>query len=161
MSNSEKDKVYLTKQGLVDLNQELNHLIKVERHEVAKAIQAAKEYGDLSENAEYENAKNQQAFIEGRISRLQKMLANAVIIEDGKKGGKGAVVTLGSTVTIKNSKGKEQTFTIVGSVESDPFIGRISNASPMGQALLGHPVGVTVKVPTPGGINEVTIMKIA
>lgn len=160
MSNSEKDKVYLTKKGLEDLKQEFHHLTKVKRHEVAKAIQAAKEYGDLSENAEYENAKNQQAFIEGRISQLEKMIANAVIIEDGKKGGKGAVVTLGSTVTIKTSKGKEQTFTIVGSVESDPFKGRISNASPMGQALLGHPVGAAVKVPTPGGINDVVIQKI-
>jgi len=152
--------VYLTKQGFEDIKKEYTYLTKTRRHEVALAIQAAKEYGDLSENAEYENAKNMQAFVEGRISQLEKMIAHAVIITD-KKGGKGSIVTLGSTVTVRNTKGKEQTFTIVGSVESDPFAGKISNASPMGQALLGQSLEATVNVPTPSGVNEVTVVKIA
>lgn len=150
--------VYLTRKGLEELKKELDYLIVVKRTEVAAAIQQAKEFGDLAENAEYENAKNQQAFVEGRIATLEKMISNAVIIEE--HNGSQSIVNVGSTVSIKNQLGKKQTFTIVGSAESDPLGGKISNASPMGQALLGHQIKDKVKVPTPAGVNEVEIISI-
>ncbi|HNT30740.1 MAG TPA: transcription elongation factor GreA [bacterium] len=154
-----EDPVYLTKQGLEELKKELHYLQTVKRAEIAEAIQQAKEFGDLSENAEYENAKNQQAFIEGRIATLEKMISHAVVIEDHK--GKQSVVMVGSTVTIRTEKGDTKKFTIVGSAESNPLEGKISNESPMGQALLGHQEKDTVKVPAPGGVSEVEIVKIA
>lgn len=155
------DLVYLTQNGLDELKAEYKHLTTVKRHEIAEAIQKAREYGDLSENAEYENAKNNQAFVEGRIAQLEKMIANAVIIENNKKGKNGQnILQIGSTVEIQDEKGKKQTFTIVGSAESDPFNGKISNASPMGNALLGHKLNDVVKVPTPNGVKEITITAI-
>lgn len=153
--------VYLTRQGLQQIKDEYAFLITTKRHEVAKSIQAAKEFGDLSENAEYENAKNQQAFVEGRIATLEKMIANAALIDEQKKSGANVVV-IGRTITVFSKKhNQDQTYSIVGSAESDPVNGKISNASPMGQALLGHSVGDTVSIPTPSGVNEVTIKKIS
>jgi len=152
--------VYLTPEGLEEKKKELDHLVNVRRQEIADAIQQAKEFGDLSENAEYENAKNQQAFIEGRIATLEKMIANAVLITKSSCS-KDCLVQVGSTVEIKNASGKKQTYTIVGSAESDPLQGKISNESPLGKSLLGHQVGDTVEVPTPSGLNEITITAIS
>ncbi|OIP97206.1 transcription elongation factor GreA [Candidatus Wirthbacteria bacterium CG2_30_54_11] len=154
-----EESVYLTRKGLEELKKELDYLTVVKRAEVAAAIQQAKEFGDLAENAEYENAKNQQAFVEGRIATLEKMISNATIIEDNHKGNE-TIINVGATVTIKNQLGKKQTFTIVGSAESDPIKNKISNSSPMGQALLGHQLKDKVKVPTPAGINEIEIVSV-
>ncbi len=156
-----EEQVYLTHKGLEDLKKEYEHMTTVKRLEIADAIQKAREYGDLSENAEYENAKNQQAFIEGRISQLEKMIANAVIIDSHKSIAGKKIVQIGSTVEIMDPKLKEQTYTIVGTAESDPLKGKISNASPLGNALLGHKEGDKVKVPTPGGVKEVDVLKIS
>jgi transcription elongation factor GreA len=155
-----EESVYLTRKGLEELKKELDYLVTIKRSEIAAAIQQAKEFGDLAENAEYENAKNQQAFVEGRIATLEKMIANAVIIEDNHKGSL-SIVNVGSTVVIKNQLGKKVTYTIVGSAESDPIHGKISNSSPMGQALLGHIAKDKVKVPTPGGVNDVEIISVS
>lgn len=150
--------VYLTKQGLDQLKKEYEELTKFKRAEIAEAIKQAKEFGDLSENAEYESAKNQQALIEGRIATLEKMIANAQIISDNAHS---SIIIVGSTVTVVDDRKKKKTYSIVGSAESDPLKGRISNESPMGEALLGHKAGDIVTVPTPGGVRELEILEIS
>ena len=150
---------YLTGEGLAKLETELEHLRSVSRQEVAQRIQQAKELGGTVDNAEYEVAKNEQAFIEGRILTLENMIKNAVLIPDDRKpSGK---VEVGSEVTIKDSAGKEHTYTIVGSSEADPSQGRISNESPVGQALLGRKKGQQAKVQTPSGSIKYTVVKIS
>ena len=147
--------VLLTREGLEKLQHELEDLRTTRRTEIAERIKYAKEFGDISENAEYEDAKNEQGMLEGRILTLEKMVRNAVIIEEHHDGK----VQVGSRVTVKDEFGKEQ-FTIVGPAEVDVQAGRISMESPVGKALLGHKVGEQVKVQTPGGTRPITIVKV-
>ncbi|MBV9790820.1 MAG: transcription elongation factor GreA [Chloroflexi bacterium] len=149
--------VYLTREGQAKLQEELKMLIDIRRPEIAERIKQAKDLGDLSENAEYEAAKNEQAFNEGRIRELNYMLNNAQLIEDSN-GGKE--VRIGSTVTVREEDGEEITYTIVGSSEAKPAMGKISNESPVGKALLGKHVRQKINVETPGGSYKLTIVKI-
>lgn len=150
---------FLTKEGYEKLQDELDFLRTAKRQEVANRLHEAMEGGELIENAEYEAAKNEQAFVEGRIQELDLLLATAKIIEDnGKK--KGDVVHLGSKVTIKEGNYEAETFTIVGAAEANPREGKISNESPIGKAIIGHKLGDTVKVETPGGTYNVKILKV-
>lgn len=150
---------FLTREGFQKLQEELEYLRTVKRQEVANRLHEAMEGGELIENAEYEAAKNEQAFVEGRIQELDVLLASAKIIEEnGRK--KGDAVQLGSKVTIKEGNFEAETFTIVGAAEANPREGRISNESPIGKAILGHKVGEVVKVETPGGTYSVKILKI-
>lgn len=149
---------YLTKEGLTKVQEELNLLVHVRRREIAARIQEAKELGDLSENAEYAEAKNEQAFNEGRIEELEQTLKHAVVI-DNQAGSNGSV-QVGSEVKAK-ANGKSLTLSIVGSNEADPLTGRISNESPLGQALLGQAVGANVTVATPKGETVYTIEAIS
>ncbi|HSM70809.1 MAG TPA: transcription elongation factor GreA [Anaerolineales bacterium] len=150
---------FLTKEGFEKLQDELDYLRKVKRQEVADRLHEAMEGGELIENAEYEAAKNEQAFVEGRIQELDVLLASAKIIEDnGNKKSDG--VQLGSKVTIKEGNFEAEEFTLVGIAEANPREGKISNESPIGKAILGHKVGDAVKVETPGGTYTVKILKI-
>lgn len=149
---------YITREGYQRLEFELNELKTAKRKEIAARIQEAKELGDLSENAEYSEAKNEQAFVEGRILELSSMLKEAVLIEGNAHTGGAAQV--GSTLTLKGTKGT-QTFTIVGSNEADPLSGRISNESPIGTSLLNRKVGDRVTVPAPSGPVEYEILAVA
>lgn len=148
---------FITREGLAKLTAELKELKTAKRKEIASRIQEAKELGDLSENAEYAEAKNEQAFVEGRILELSGMLKEAVIIESSHASPQE--VQVGSTVTTKGTAGT-QTFTIVGSNEADPPEGRISNESPMGAALLGKRVGATITVAAPRGSLEYEVIGI-
>lgn len=155
---SEKE-VILTPEGLAKLEQELEDLKTVKRKEVAARIKEAISFGDISENSEYEEAKNEQAFIEGRILTLEKMLRNARIItnEDVDTG----VVSVGSRVRVKDLEyGDVMDYTIVGSAESDPMNNKISNESPVGQALLGKAKGAVVDVQVPAGVIQYEILDI-
>ena len=146
----ENDKVYLTPQGVEKLRQELDHLINEKRPALAERLRHAIQQGDLTENADYQTAKEEQAFVEGRIQQLEVMLLDAVIIEEGQ-GPKGQV-GLGSRVTVtEEGEDEPETFIIVGPVESDPANGRISNESPIGRALMERKVGERVKVRAPAG----------
>jgi len=151
--------VVLTQEGLKKLEEELAYLKSVRRREVASRIKTAISFGDLSDNSEYEDAKNEQAFIEGRIITLEKMLRNARLIdsdEDNKE-----VVGFGSRVRLKDVDGGEELeFTIVGSAESDPLNNKISNESPVGQSIFGSRVGSVVEVKTPAGIIKYKILDI-
>jgi len=155
---SEKE-VILTPEGLAKLEQELEDLKTVKRKEVAARIKEAISFGDISENSEYEEAKNEQAFIEGRILTLEKMLRNTRIIknEDVDTG----VVSVGSRVRLKDLEfGDVVDYTIVGSAESDPINNKISNESPVGQALLGKAKGAIVDVNVPAGVIQYEILDI-
>jgi transcription elongation factor GreA len=143
----------LTKEGLDKLAAELEELRTVRRAEVAERIKYAKDFGDISENAEYEAAKNEQGMLEGRILTLEMMVRNAVIIEQAEVGG---VVQVGSTVEVKDEYGT-QAFTIVGPAEVDVTSGRISMESPVGKALLGRRIGEKVQVQSPGGVRELKV----
>lgn len=147
---------YLTQEGFDKLKAEHEFLIQVRRKELATRIQEAKELGDLSENAEYQEAKTEQGFNEGRIEELDNTLKHAVIIKNGQAGD---AVQVGSSVEA-TSAGKTLTFHIVGSNEADPFAGKISNESPLGKALLGKRVGESVAVPTPKGPSVYAIASI-
>jgi transcription elongation factor GreA len=149
--------VYVTPEGLKKLEDELEHLRTVKRQEVAQRLHEAMEDGELIENAEYEAAKNEQAFVEGRILELEHMLAQAQVIEPGKSTG---VVGIGSTVVIQEDGKPAETYTIVGAAEANPRDGLISNESPMGQALLDHKVGDDVDVRAPAGTLRFRIVKI-
>lgn len=148
--------VPLTREGLVKLEQELEHLRTVRRQEVAGRIHQAKELASTQNNAEYDDAKNEQAFVEGRILTLEKMIQNAVIIEERHS----TRVELGSKVSVATADGKGQHYTIVGSAEASPKDGRISNESPVGRALLGKAVGQEVQVEVPAGVLRLTITAI-
>ena len=150
---------FLTKEGFQKLQDELEHLRTAKRQEVAARLHEAMEGGELIENAEYEAAKNEQAFVEGRIQELEMLLATArVIEEDGKK--RNDIINIGSKVTIKEGNFDPETFTIVGAAEANPREGKISNESPIGKAILNHKVGDVVRVETPGGTYNVKIIKI-
>lgn len=148
--------VYLTAEGKASLQEELNHLKQVRRPEVADRIQQAKLDGDITESGEYEDAKNEQAWVEGRIRTLEHMLQNAHIIA----GVASDSVGLGSRVRIRDSDGDEYDWTIVGSAEANPRQSRISNESPVGQALMGRKKGDKVRVEAPGGVEEFTVLKV-
>ena len=151
--------VILTPSGLKKLEEELEHLKSVKRREVAERIKTAIGYGDISENSEYEDAKNEQAFIEGRIITLEKMLRNARIINDDDVNTD--VVSIGSTVKLKDIEFDDVVeYTIVGSAESDPMANLISNESPVGKALLGKTIGAVVEVSVPAGVIEYEILDI-
>lgn len=148
----------VTSEGLAKLEAELDLLRRVRRPEVAQKIQKAKEAGGTVDNADYEDAKNQQAFIEGRIRELEEAIKNVVLIPDDRKPSEK--VEVGSAVVVTNPQGKNQHFTIVGRTEADPTQGRISNESPVGRALLGHRAGEQAEVDTPSGKIKLTIVKI-
>ncbi len=147
----------LTKEGLAKLEKELDDLINVKRAEVAQRIHDAKELAGAQNAPEYEDARNDQAFLEGRILTLENIIQNAVIIEETHDHQR---VSLGSTATIINHKGEREHYTIVGSAEAEPKAGRISNESPVGIALLGKSVGDEVQVNAPAGVLRWTIVAI-
>jgi len=149
---------YLTAEGIEKLREELDYLINVRRPEVASQIADAKADGDISENAGYDEAKNTQAFVEGRILTLRSILGNAVVIS---RNGSNGTVEIGCIVTIRDVEyGDEESYSIVGSTEVDPGNGRISLKSPIGHALMGHRVGDIVEVQTPSGVAEFEITEI-
>lgn len=154
------EKVFpMTEQGKEKLEKELQVLKSVKRKEVVERIKIARGFGDLSENSEYESAKDEQAFIEGRISTIENMLQNSQII-DSSNSVEG-VVTLGRSVMFKElPNGLEEEYTIVGKAEADPFSGKISNESPIAQALLGKTIGDKVTINTPGGKMDVEITNV-
>ena len=150
----------LTAEGLIKLEEELNNLRTVRRQEVAERLKVAISYGDISENSEYDDAKSEQAFIEGRILELEQMINTATIIDDTANKKKG-VVGLGSVVVVKDMEtGEEEVYTIVGTTEADPFENRISNESPVGAAILGQKVNTIVQVNTPVGELAYKIVKV-
>ncbi|MBI4329118.1 MAG: transcription elongation factor GreA [Chloroflexi bacterium] len=148
---------YLTPEGLTKVREELEQLQTVRRAEVAERLQRAKELGGTEDNAEYEDAKNEQAFVEGRIMTLELTLRNAVVIEEHPAS---KVVQLGSRVTVADAEHHEETYIIGGSAEANASEGRISNESPVGRALLGHKKGDKVKVQAPAGTLTYTIVKV-
>ena len=156
------EKVVLTKAGKEELEKELRELIDNTREEVKRQLAEARAQGDLSENADYDAARNRQAEVEGRIKELENILSSAEVISDEAKASKkGNKVALGSTVTIKFvDSGKENKFMIVGTVESDPFNNKISNASPLGEALIGKVAGDIVEVKGPKNSYKVEVLKI-
>ncbi|MFN2215861.1 MAG: transcription elongation factor GreA [Anaerolineales bacterium] len=147
---------YLTPEGYKKLQDELEYLRTSKRNEVANRLHEAMDGGELIENAEYEAAKNEQAFVEGRIQELDLILASARIIDDN---GKHDVIQVGSKITIEED-GDTSTYTIVGAAEANPREGLISNESPIGKALLNHKPGDNVKVEAPGGTFNVKIVKV-
>lgn len=155
------EKVFpMTEAGKVRLEQELEHLKSVKRKEVVERIKIARSFGDLSENSEYDSAKEEQSFVEGRITTLEHMIRNAKIIKDDELNSD--TVTLGKTVTFMElPNGDKETYTIVGSAEADPFEGKISNDSPIAKSLLGHKVDQEVTVQTPGGEMKVRLISIS
>ena len=143
---------YLTKNGFIKLQRELDDLRSLKRKEVADRLREAMEGGELIENAEYESAKNEQSFVEGRISELKQLLANAHIIDYDDENGNTAYVQVGSTVFIREEGEKRSDkYVIVGAVEADPRNGMISNESPIGKAVLGRKAGEDVEIETPAG----------
>ncbi len=147
---------YLTPEGIKDLKQELDDLTKNKRKEIAKALKEAKEQGDLSENSSWDDAKERQAFVEGRIAEIDNILKHAKTI----KNSGGDTVSVGSKVHVEIDTGK-QIFHIVGSTEADPDSGKISDESPIGQALIGKKVGDTAEVEVPAGTIAYKIIAVA
>ncbi len=146
---------YLTREGLATLEAELKHLHTVRRQQVAERIQMAKEIGGTVDNADYDDSKNEQAFVEGRILTLERIISEVIIIGDDLNVSD--TVMLGARVTVVTEGGREERYTIVGSAETDPLRSRISNESPVGKALLGKKVGDEVRVETPAGAVNLTI----
>jgi transcription elongation factor GreA len=149
--------VVLTREGFEKLKAEIEDLSTVRRREVAERIKEAREFGDISENSEYDDAKNEQAMLEAKIAQLEERLRDATVIDADDVSTD--VVALGSLVTIETPAGKA-TYQLVGSAESDPDENRLSNESPVGRAILGHKKGETVDVVTPGGGIKVKIVSI-
>ncbi|MDB4897298.1 MAG: greA2 [Firmicutes bacterium] len=149
----------LSLEGLKLLEEELLHLRTVKRMEVAERIKQARDYGDIAENSEYEDAKNEQAFIEGRILVLEKTLRNAVVIDEPTV--RSSEVNLGSKVVLKDLEyGDRLEYAIVGTLEADPTHARISNESPVGRAIMGQKVGTVVEVDAPDGIIRYEILEV-
>ena len=151
---------FLTREGYTKLQEELEFLRTKKREEIANRLHEAMEGGELIENAEYEAAKNEQAFVEGRIQELEMLLASARVIEDKDRKGKNDLVQIGSTVTIREDNGSPEKYTIVGAAEANPRDGKISNESPIGKAILNHRVNEELTVEAPGGTFKVKIIKI-
>jgi transcription elongation factor GreA len=148
---------YLTQEGQERLKIELEELKGPRRHELAQRLRSAIQMGDLSENADYHKAKEDQAFLEGRIQEIEAILRNAVIIE---KSSNTDVVSIGDHVTIQEADYPPETYHVVGAKEADPRNGKISNESPIGRAIMDHRVGDIVEVDTPGGKMKFKILKI-
>ena len=151
-----RKEVFLTEQGRQGLEEELGHLVSVRRREVAGRIHKASETGGTVDNAEYDEAKNEQAFLEGRISDLENILSNAVVAPAEKGGG----VQLGSRVTVTAEDGSKRDYTVVGSAEAAPLEGKISLESPVGMALMDRDVGDAVEAKTPAGTVKLKITNI-
>jgi transcription elongation factor GreA len=151
--------VILTPEGLEKLKQEIEHLSTTRRREVAERIKEAREFGDITENSEYDDAKNEQAMLEQRIAQLEDKLRSAQVIDASEL--KNDIVRVGTLVSGKDEKGKTFKYTIVGSTEADPAQSRLSNESPVGKALIGRKKGETVSVPAPKGERKLTIAKIS
>lgn len=152
--------IILTQEGLKKIEEELEHLRTVHRKAVAERIRESKQFGELTENSEYEEAKNEQAFVEGRILELKRILQNAHVIEADEVHTDE--VGIGSKVTVRDLDTKDEwVYTIVGSVEADPGEDRISDESPVGQALMGHKVGDVVTVDVPAGAARYKIINIS
>lgn len=151
-----KKEFFVSEDGIAKLREELADLSNVQRKKIAAALKEAKEFGDLSENASWDDAKDRQAFIEGRISEIENILKNAVAISKGK----GDTVTVGSTVHVELEEGTQQ-FEIVGSTEANPETGKISNESPIGRALIGKKPGDEVEVEVPAGTITYKIKKVS
>lgn len=149
--------VFLTKEGYKKLEEELDLLRTKRRAEVAERLHDAMEGGELIENAEYESAKNEQAFVEGRILTLETMLSNAILIEES---GPQDVIRVGSKVIIQEGNSPSEEYAIVGAAEANPKEGRISNQSPIGQALLGRKAGDEVRVNAPAGVITFRIVSV-
>ncbi|MBP2026164.1 transcription elongation factor GreA [Peptoniphilus stercorisuis] len=155
----EKD-IFFTPEGLEKMEAEIEYLRTVRRKEVAERIKVALGYGDLSENSEYDEAKNEQAQLEERIVKLENMVRNARVIDEDDLNTE--IVNVGSTVAVKDlSDGEEDEFTIVGSAEADPLSGRISNESPVGGKLLGAKVGDVIEVEIPDGMIKYEVVSIS
>ena len=160
VANATVEELMVTKEGLKALQEELEFLQTVRRKQVAERLKEAISYGDLSENSEYEEAKNEQAFVEGRILDIEGKIKLAKVVDEKQHSKK--VVEIGGKVKIRNvRKNEDLEITIVGATEADPFNGRISNESPVGLALLGAKVGDTVTVEMPAGKAEYAILKLA
>ena len=153
-----RNRSFLTQEGLDQLQSELAELRSTRRAEAAGRIAKATESGGTVDNAEYDEAKNEQAFIEGRIRDLENILANAVVAPSG--GDATGTVEFGSNVTVVTERKQKQSYKVVGSAEAAPLAGKISNESPVGRALLGRSVGDQVDVKTPAGVTKLTITKI-
>jgi transcription elongation factor GreA len=155
-----EEKTYpMTLEGKKKLEDELNTLKTSKRAEVIKRIKVARGFGDLSENSEYEAAKNEQSFVEGRIKTLEEMINHAEIIDNGNIAPDE--IAVGKTVTFKELPDEEpETYTIVGAAEADPFAGKISNESPIAKGLIGHRLGENVSIETPGGEMKVKVLAV-
>ncbi len=151
--------VVLTKEGYEELKQRLDYLTTERRREIAEAIKEAREFGDLSENAEYDAAKNEQALLEDEIASLEEQLRDATIVEKGDQPRGEAAI--GTTVTLKGARGKELKFKLVGSAEADPDQNRLSNESPIGKAVMGGKKGDKIDVVTPKGTVKYEITAIS
>ena len=149
--------VFLTRAGYKRLDEELEHLRTVKRPQVSERIRQSKDRTDVEDNAEYDEAKSEQSFVEGRIQELEATLATAQLIGEGPPSD---FVSLGSKVTVKDTDNVEEEYTIVGSMEADPRHGLISNESPVGRALLGKKVGETASVVAPGGSFDLSVTSI-
>ena len=153
-----ENEVILTPEGKAKLEEELHYLETEKRDEVGERIRVAREFGDISENSEYDDAKNEQAFLENRIAEINNILANAKIVESPKRGNKAVI---GSTVTLTDDSGHERVFTIVGGAEADSANGKISNDSPVGAACLGKKKGDVVEYEGPTGRKmKFTLVKV-
>lgn len=158
MANETKE-VVLTEEGYEKLEEELDYLVNEKRREVAKRIKVAREFGDISENSEYDDAKNEQAFVEGRIQEIENMLRNAKVVKNDEVDDH--TVNVGTTVKIKDlDNGDIYTYTLVGSAESDPLENKISNESPIGKNLIGHKIGDQVEVEVPSGKMNYEVLSI-
>lgn len=151
--------VVLSPDGLKRVQEELDYLRTTKRKEVAERLKEARSHGDLSENSEYDDARNEQSFVEGRIAELEKIVRNARVIEETHHTS--GMVELGSRVTLRDLEFDEElTYTLVGSVEADPSKNRISNESPVGRAILGQKVGAVVEVEAPAGTLKFEILSV-
>lgn len=156
---SESKKYVMTYEGVKKLEEELEFLKTVKRKEITEKIKVALSFGDLSENSEYDEAKNEQAFVEGRILQLENMLKNATVVDENEIPKD--VVGVGCVVKVKDYEfDEEDEYTIVGSAEADPINNRISNESPVGNGLIGKKVGDEVEIPVPDGVNKYKILAV-
>ncbi|MBL4937103.1 transcription elongation factor GreA [Clostridium sp. YIM B02515] len=156
---SDSKKFLMTYEGVKKLEEELEYLKTIKRVDIKEKIKVARSFGDLSENAEYDEAKNEQAFVEGRIAQLENMLKNATVVDESEIPRDK--VSVGSIVKVKDFEfDEEMELSIVGSAEADPMENKISNESPVGNALIGKKVGDVVEVPVPDGVNKYEILGI-
>jgi len=151
-----EEKEYLTKEKLAELKKELEFLMGTRRKEIAEKLEYAKSLGDLSENAEYQETKEEQSLVEGKIAEMEETIRTATLITKNRITDE---ITVGSTIRVHSLKG-EETYTIVGSEEADPLTGKISNESPLGRAFIGHRRGDKVEIKTPGGSTIYEILEI-